>query len=195
MRSFRARAAPGDARLLLAQLELPLDGVRAFLASKAAGATAVLNAAPYNSAARALFALADVIVVNETELAGYCGDRKPPQSPDEAAAMARGLLCRPDQRVVVTLGAAGSVTVSSDESRRASVPAAEVVDTTGAGDCFCGYLAAGLAAGMPLPYAVAQGHRAAAIAVGRPGAATSIPFVAEIAEPAADPRVGGVPSK
>jgi ribokinase len=53
------------------------------------------------------------------------------------------------------------------------------VDTTGAGDCWCGTLAAALDAGAALPVAMRRAAAAAAIAVGREGAASAMPTAAE----------------
>lgn len=60
------------------------------------------------------------------------------------------------------------------------VPQVQCVDTTGAGDTFTGYLAAGLAQGLPISMAVRQAIHAASISTTRPGAANSIPYLKEI---------------
>ena len=82
--------------------------------------------------------------------------------------------------VVVTLGAAGALVVDEHGRREVAGVRADVVDTTGAGDTFTGYLAAGLAAGAGLDDAVARAVVAGAIAVERPGAVPSIPTAAEV---------------
>lgn len=159
----------------LAQLELPLDTVRAFLSAERHGALAILNAAPFRHEAAPLLALADILVVNQVELAGYSDGAAPPASTSAATDMAQALRCDAKQTVVVTLGADGSVAVGPDGIHVTPAAPARVVDTTGAGDCFCGYLAAGLAAGLTLAAAIADAHRAAAHAVARKGAAPSMP--------------------
>ncbi|QXQ06153.1 ribokinase [Sphingosinicellaceae bacterium] len=169
-----------EARVLLAQLETPLASVAAFLSNRRAGSVTVLNAAPFHGDAFALLTLADIVVLNEIELAGYCRERDPPRSPRHAAEMAVTILNGDDQRIVVTLGKAGSVTVDRQGVSFASAGVADVVDTTGAGDCFCGFLAAGMAAERTLATSIADAHRAAAISVGRSGAASSIPFFGEL---------------
>jgi ribokinase len=168
------RAARVSAQVYLAQLESPLEAVAALLKERPAGTTGILNAAPFLAEARALFDLADVVVVNETELAGYTG------ADGGAADLARTLLCRPGQTILVTLGGQGSVAVDAAGIRPLPAPPATVVDTTGAGDCFCGYLAAGLARGSSLDDARRAAHRAAAIAVGRHGAIAAIPLASEL---------------
>jgi ribokinase len=116
--------ARGD--VLLAQLEIPLDvvatGVRA---AASAGARVVLNVAPYADLPADVVDLADLVVANEHEAS-------------RLSSSPRSLL--------VTRGAAGA-TWGSLSAPAARVPADEVVDTTGAGDAFCGALAAALASG------------------------------------------------
>jgi ribokinase len=136
-----------------------------------------LNAAPCQAAATPLLTKADIVVVNETELAGYC-NAPVPQTPEEAAAMARSLQ-RNEQTIIVTLGAQGSVTVGSTEEVHTGYPA-EVADTTGAGDCFCGYLAAGLAHGAPLSASIESAHQAAALSVACLGAMMSFPRLTKL---------------
>lgn len=172
--------APVDAHVLLAQLESPLDAVATFFTHRKPGSVAILNAAPFRREALPLFSGADIIVVNEIELASYCGEENPPQSPQDAADMAAGLLSGDEQHIVVTLGKEGSVTASYSGISFMPGSDAAVVDTTGAGDCFCGFLAAGMAAGRPLATSITDAHRAASISVGRAGAACSMPFFAEL---------------
>jgi ribokinase len=167
--------------VLLAQLESPLEAVAKFLSARRSGCPTMLNAAPFRPQARRLLALADIIIVNEIELAGYCG-RLPPQDAAQAAEMARELLTGLRQTVIVTRGSAGSLTVGPESIVHADAKATEVLDTTGAGDCFCGYVAAGLAAGHTLAASVVRGHQAAAIAVGRSGAAASAPHFSELCD-------------
>ncbi|WP_425231076.1 ribokinase [Sphingomonas sp.] len=171
---------PVRAAVLLAQLESPVEAVLTFFAARPPGATTVLNAAPFRPDAVRCLASADVVIVNETELAGFGGCETAPWSPEQVAALARTLLTRPGQRIIVTRGAAGSVTVDRGGVLLSPGVAASVVDTTGAGDCFCGYLCAGLAAGTPLAPSLAVAHAAAALAVGRAGAAPSMPRMAEV---------------
>ena len=166
--------APGPASVYLCQLESPLGAVGAFLEGRSPGSTAILNAAPYRADAVPLFAHADLVVLNETELAAYAGGRGLDLDEAQIAASARGLLTRDTQRIVVTLGKEGSIIVGRDQTLRTLAERVDVVDTTGAGDCFCGYLAARMAAGAPLAHAVADAHRAAALAVTRAGAIASI---------------------
>ena len=81
---------------------------------------------------------------------------------------------------MVTLGRQGVVAIVGDD--RVILPGydVDVVDTTGAGDCFAGYLAAALAQDMPWPDALNQANRAASISVTRHGAGPSMPSIEEV---------------
>jgi ribokinase len=157
--------------IFISQLEVPLDTIEALFGSSAARAgVRILNAAPAALEASPLFALADILVVNEIELARYAGLGEPPESPAEIDRAARGLISRDDQRVVVTLGAAGARVVGPEASIAIAGRRAAVVDTTGAGDCFCGVMAAALSEGVALEDAVAIANAAAAISTEHAGA-------------------------
>lgn len=163
------------ARVLVMQLELPLDAVVA--GSEVASrhdCTVVLNAAPARELDDSLLRLVDVLVVNEHEAALLAAN------PDaDARDAARTLLSRCTV-VVVTLGAAGALVVDGDGETTVPAPEANVVDTTGAGDTFTGYLAAGLAAGLDLASAARRAVVAGSISVERPGAVPSIPTTHEV---------------
>jgi ribokinase len=89
-------------------------------------------------------------------------------------------IAREGQRIVVTLGADGVLACSPDGVHREPGIPADAVDTTGAGDCFLGVLAASLVEGMLLPHAVARANRAAAVAVARLGTVDAMPTLAEL---------------
>ncbi|MFM7626864.1 MAG: ribokinase [Gammaproteobacteria bacterium] len=180
-------AALPHAGVAVAQLETPPDTVAAFFeAVRARGMRTLLNTAPALPDTRDLLALADIVVLNETELAHYAvapsddagGE---PRSLEAYAALARRLLDRPDQTIIVTLGEQGALCVTADGVIHHPAPQVKVVDTTGAGDCFCGVLAAMLARGLDLATAVPRAVAAASLAVTRIGAAPSMPRAAELA--------------
>jgi len=167
------RAAVTGARVLLAQLEVPLPVVaEAAAAAHDAGVTVVLNAAPSQPLPADLLAAVDVLVLNEHELRDVTGL----SSVDVALAV----LADQVRAVVVTLGAEGARWRSADGAGSAPGFRAQVVDTTGAGDAFAGTLAAALAAGADLEPAVRRGTAAGALSVERAGAAVSMPTRAEI---------------
>ncbi len=174
--------AAARSRVLLAQLETPVEAIAAFFggAPAAAGCLRVLNAAPAREAARELLPLTDILIVNETELGVFASASKPPEALDDVVAAARGLIARPDQTVVVTLGKAGAVSVGANGRTVVAGRPAKVVDTTGAGDCFCGALAARLAEDVELGHALQWANAAAALSTERFGATPSMPTRAEI---------------
>ena len=166
-------AKAGD--VVLAQLEVPLDTVLlAFSLAHERGASTVLNAAPSRDLPSALLAETDVLVVNQHECLDLAG---PDASSVDAAA--RALASRVGT-VVVTRGESGAIVISGDEDRHVPAFRVEAVDTTAAGDTFCGVLASRLAAGDALAAAVPFASAAAALCVQRPGAAASAPHLEEI---------------
>lgn len=157
-------------RAVLTQLELPTPVVAAALAAgRARGALTILNAAPVNDAASSLIRQADVLVVNEHE-AGQLLDTPAPHDHPDALAAAHALSRRGPGTVVITLGPAGVVACDADRDYALPAVEARVVDTTGAGDAFCGGLTAGLARSDPLWSALDGALRAAAVAVSTVGA-------------------------
>ncbi|MEM8751895.1 MAG: PfkB family carbohydrate kinase [Pseudomonadota bacterium] len=177
---LRAEDAALAGAVLLAQLELPPPLVRDwFAAARTAGATTILNAAPALAVPEGLFDLTDVLILNETELATYA--RLPvPGSEAEAEAAARALARPAGRPVVATLGAAGALALDGDRTIRQPARRTTARDTTGAGDCFCGTLAARLAEGAALDDAMAFAAAAASLSVEAEGAAPSMPERARI---------------
>jgi ribokinase len=154
--------------VLLTQLEVPRDTVAAALQlARAAGIVTVLNPAPAAALAGELLALVDVLVPNEHELA--------------TVGTADALIAAGVGAVVTTLGGAGVRVVTHDQEWHVPPFAVHPIDTTGAGDAFCGALAARLAAGDPLDLAVRAAAAAGALATTRHGAVPSMPMAAEIA--------------
>jgi ribokinase len=169
-----AGAALRAAAVTLLQLEIPLEAVAA--AARTAGGTVVLNPAPVRALPEGLLGQVHVLVPNRVELAQLAG-APAPGTVEEAAGLAGGL---PARAVVVTLGADGALVV--EDGRSSHVPAVPVrpVDTTAAGDAFCGGLADALAGGAPLEDAARWAVRVAAAACTRPGAQASLPRRGEV---------------
>ena len=155
------------AHVLLLQLEVPIATVATALRlATEAGMATVLNPAPGAPLDAALLAMVDVLVPNEHELARL--------------GTAEDLLTAGVGAVVTTLGSAGVRVVTHDQEWHVAPFAVQPVDTTGAGDAFCGALAARLAAGDALDAAVRVGAAAGALATTRRGAVPSMPWAAEI---------------
>ena len=173
------RIRNGD--LLVSQFEIPQATVIGFFeAGRSAGAATLLNPAPAMSCSPELLRLTDVLVLNETELAYFAEKTlEPTTSTDEIVRIAKGLRVDREQVVVVTLGARGVVAIVDD--RTVDVPGNPVsaIDTTGAGDCFVGNLAAALADGATLERAVRLANAAASLCVQRTGAGVSMPYIEE----------------
>jgi ribokinase len=169
-----AGAALRVAAVTLVQLEIPLEAVAA--AARTAGGRVVLNPAPVRALPEELLGQVDVLVPNRVELAQLAAGPVP-ATVEEAAGLAGRL---PARAVVVTLGADGALVV--ERGHASHVPAVPVrpVDTTAAGDAFCGGLADALAAGAALEDAARWAVRVAAAACLRPGAQASLPTPADL---------------
>ncbi len=157
---------------LLLQLETPLDTVTAYAqAARAAGVAVVLNAAPAQVLSQELLGLVDILVVNEGELATVA---------QHAGSIAECLARLDVPTVVVTLGAQGCCARHLGAWHLQTAFAVNVVDTTGAGDTFCGSLAAALGQGQTMDHALRHASAAGALACTRLGAQSSIPLAAEV---------------
>lgn len=165
----------------LTQFEIPPATVERFLLNaQQRGATRLLNPAPARPEYSRLLELADIVLVNETELALYSDQNRVESEPERALELAERVRRRPEQVVVVTLGARGAVALQASERIILDGHRVVAVDTTGAGDTFAGALAASLADGAALTRALEIANAAAAISVQRPGAATSSPLRSEV---------------
>jgi ribokinase len=176
-----AELAQGD--IAVSQFEVPLSTIAAFFRrARAAGATTILNPAPARAIDGELLELVDILVLNETEL-GSLTKRELHDTDDMVRFVdaARSLRASNDRTICVTLGKRGVLAVAHGEP--VMVPGRDVtaIDTTGAGDCFVGALAARLANGASLRDALGYANIAASICVQRMGAAPSMPTVAEVA--------------
>lgn len=161
-----------DIGLLLLQLETPLPAIEAWARrARAAGVRVALNAAPAHALPQRLLALIDLLVVNESELAALTGI-----GDDIGAALAR----LPVPMVVVTLGALGCCARIDGVLHPCPGFAVEAVDTTAAGDTFCGVLVAALAGGADPEPALARACAASALACTGDGAQSSIPARDEV---------------
>ncbi|MDR6686824.1 ribokinase [Arthrobacter sp. 1088] len=172
-------------------LEVAIDTViAAAQAGHDAGATVLLNLSPYAEAPEVLAELSDVLLVNAHEASLFLGgEADVPAADAEAEAWEpvrsqfadRGL-----QRVLVTLGAHGSVVLDSlargtqDQITRIAPTRVSAVDTTGAGDAFTGAVAARLAAGDSLADAAGFASVAAALAATKKGTQAAYPSIADV---------------
>lgn len=157
--------------VMMAQLEIPLETV--VEACKRAQGTVIVNPAPMPEKSPELeeiISLADILVPNRTELAALAG-QPVPQSHDEVVACAQMLNL--EGQLVVTLGSDGALCFPdgvAGEVVSVASPVVSAVDTSGAGDAFCGALAVGIRQGKSLVEAVEYATKFASWSVTQPGA-------------------------
>jgi ribokinase len=171
--------AKGD--IAVSQFEIPLSAIGAFFKrARAASATTILNPAPAIEFDVEILDLVDILILNESEL-GLLAKVELRDTDDVAQFIeaARSLQTR-DKIICVTLGKRGVVALVNDEPLMIPGRTVKAIDTTGAGDCFVGAVAAQLAGGRPIRDALVYANAAASICVQRMGAAPSMPTAAEV---------------
>lgn len=164
--------------ILLLQLEIPMDAVvHAAEIAYSAGVQVVLNPAPAAVLPAELLECVSILIPNETEASAISGiDINNFETAAAAAERLKGMGVR---EVIITMGSRGSVVCDGDCT---FVPAVKVnaVDTTAAGDTFCGGVCVALSEGKDLLEAVKFATAASSIAVQRPGAQDSVPNRCEV---------------
>ena len=168
-----------NAGYLLTQMETNIDALEQVIRrSKESGLEVILNPAPAIDLHKDLYSLIDLITPNETEAETLTGIPVTcVEKADEAAAV---FLARGVKQVVITMGESGVYVHDGYRSSHIKGYQVKALDTTGAGDCFNGALAAALSTGMPLMDAAAFANAAASISVTRLGAGLSAPTLDEI---------------
>jgi ribokinase len=162
---------------IMMTLELPHETMQTLITEgRRAGAVIILNATPEPAAGASLAIQADILIANETEALELLGWGKDERDWESAASALREL---GPQNVIITLGAAGAYVLANEVSL-IEPPRVEVVDTTGAGDAFCGAFAAQIAKGAEIEFAARAGVVAGALSVTKPGAQPSQPYWKEI---------------
>jgi ribokinase len=168
------------ADVLICQLEVPDASVgHALKRGRELGKTVILNPAP---ASRPLpsdwYASIDYLIPNESEASALSGLSV--DSLESAQAAATRLMAMGAGKVIITLGAQGSLFADGQRFEHFPAPVVKAVDTTAAGDTFVGGFAAALAAGKDEAQAIRFGQVAAALSVTRAGAQPSIPALSEV---------------
>lgn len=182
--------AKGD--IAVSQFEIPLPAITAFFKrARAAGATTILNPAPAIEFDAELLGLVDILILNESEL-GLLTKTELCDTDDHERFIeaARSLQTGRDKIICVTLGKRGVLALVDGAPLMIPGRAVDPVDTTGAGDCFVGAVAAQLADGKSIRDALGYANVAASICVQRMGAAPSMPAAAEVATALSTSRPG-----
>lgn len=173
-----------SSRILLAPCETMIETVtEAFRIGHAAGCTCVFNPAPARELPDELLRVLDVIVPNESELRTLTG--RPTDTLDEVGAAADSLRGRGPRTAIVTLGPRGALVIGPDGRHHLPVLPMTAVDTSGAGDAFCGALVTFLAEGDSIVEAARRANAVAAMSVTRPGTQASFPRRDDLASGAA----------
>ena len=169
-----ARSVFESAAAVISQLEIRDGAIEAVARlCHELGKPFVLNPAPSRALPKRIYESLHVIVVNEHEARDITGQEDIP----EAVRRLHGLGCK---NVVVTLGASGVMFSEGQTVEFVAAPKVHAVDTTGAGDCFVGWLGVGVAEGLSLRAATERACKAASIKVTRPGAQDGMPYRSEV---------------
>ncbi|MCZ6675683.1 MAG: ribokinase [Candidatus Poribacteria bacterium] len=175
----RASEVIAAADVLLLQLEVPIEASqRAAEIAQFSGTKVILNPAPAQELPERLLAQVDILTPNEVETEWLSGVEVADLASAERAAEV--LLRKGLSAVVLTLGNRGALLVTPALKKLIPAYAVNVVDTTAAGDAFCGALATALARGDKLEDAVAFANAAGALAVTVLGAAPSMPTAEQV---------------
>lgn len=162
--------------VILSTLELPHQALAAlFSRARAARVPVVLNATPEPAEGRTLVPLADVLVVNETEASELLADGS-----DDWSDVAKALQKLGPNAVVITLGESGAIGLFGEQAVAIEAPKVEAIDSTGAGDAFCGAFAARLAEGADPKSALHAAVAAGSLSVTVEGAQRSMPMREQI---------------
>lgn len=161
--------------ILLLQLETPIPAVlKAAQIAHKAGAMVVLNPAPACPLPEEIFKSIDLFIPNETELSTFSGI--PVTSKEEAEKAAAAMQAKGVGRLIVTMGSKGALICEGGPSVFVPAHKVKAVDTTAAGDTFCGALCVAISEGKSLKEAAEFACAASALTVQKMGAQNSIPY-------------------
>ena len=175
----QAESSIADSDVLVLQCEVPMEAnQRAAEIANKTDTLVILNPAPACEIPDALLSLVDIITPNESETEILTG--MPTETDNQAIEAAHLLLSKGIETVILTLGSRGSFLLTKKMEKLIPAYSVEVVDTTAAGDAFCGALAASLAHGINIEKSVKIANAAGALAVTKLGAEPSLPSREEI---------------
>ena len=181
---FQGISESNAPKVCLAQLETPIKEVTKFLlAGKELNCTTILNPAPVQKLDLETIKACDYLVVNESEASFLAGNTVENLTQEEAKQIAKKLLSNGSKKVIITMAEKGSLYLATEgEQQEIYTPAYKVnaVDTTAAGDAFCGALATALAKNNSISESLKFASAAGALATTKAGAVPSIPSQTEI---------------
>lgn len=167
--------------ILISQFEIPVETIISFFKKgRETGTVNIFNPAPAQTIPGNLLSVIDILILNETELSAVSGmpvDISQEQSISDAAEKIRN----GNLTVVVTLGEKGVIALTDKDVIKIPGRKVNAVDTTGAGDCFVGAFAAGIAGGKSFAESLVFGNIAASLSVTKEGAGSSMPNLDEVA--------------
>lgn len=170
-----SRAAIEHCGILLLQLETPIPSVlKAAAIAHKAGALVVLNPAPACALPEELFRHIDLFIPNETELSTFSG--LPVEDVASAEKAAAAMQAKGVGKLIVTMGSKGALICEGGPSVFVPAHKVKAVDTTAAGDTFCGALCVAISEGKSLKEAAEFACAASALTVQKMGAQNSIPY-------------------
>ena len=175
----KALSSVKEKKILLAQLESPIEELEIlFKRAKEEEFFTILNPAPAAALSNSFVSYVDLLIPNQFEAETLTGIR----ISDEASAIEAGkkLMATGVGSVLITLGGDGSLLITKDGSQHFPAFSVSPIDTTAAGDAFCGALATSLSKGVSLQDAIPFASAAGALATTKTGATPSLPTASEI---------------